>query len=283
MTRVLLVTSIEELDYDLETPTLLDALARRGVQAEIVPWGPGTDWAAADLVVVRTPWDYTPRREEFLSWAQEVEQVTALANPSHVLRWNTHKGYLAELAAAGVPVVPTRLLTVGSPTPDAEWFARSGSEVVVKPAVSVGAIGAMRASADDPALVAHVEGLLRTQDVLVQPYVASVTDRGESSLLFCGDDLSHAVRKVPAAGDYRVHEQYGGTNVVHEPDERELEVARAALAACPGPCLYARVDLVHGDAGPLVMEVELTEPSLYLVEVPSAAETYAEAILAWSR
>jgi glutathione synthase/RimK-type ligase-like ATP-grasp enzyme len=137
----------------------------------------------------------------------------------------------------------------------------------------------MRTTAGDPALVAHVEDLLRSQDVLVQPYVASVADRGETSLLYCEGELSHAVRKVPKAGDYRVHEHYGGVNTVHEPTPDELGVARAALAACPGPCLYARVDLVCGDDGPLLMEVELTEPSLYLVEVPAAAETYAEAIL----
>jgi glutathione synthase/RimK-type ligase-like ATP-grasp enzyme len=277
--RVLLVTSIAELGFDVETPLLLDALNRRGVETEIVPWGPGTDWAAADLVVVRTPWDYTPRREEFLAWAESVEAVTALANPAHVMRWNTHKGYLAELAETGVPVVPTRLLQAGSAAPDAAWFAQAGEEIVVKPAVSVGAIGAMRASADDESLVAHVADLLRTQDVLVQPYVASVADRGETSLLFAEGVLSHAVRKVPEPGDYRVHEQYGGVNTVHQPGPDELAVAEAALAACPGPCLYARVDLVRGEDGPVVMEVELTEPSLYLVEVPSAAETYAEAIL----
>ncbi|GAA1920973.1 ATP-grasp domain-containing protein [Nocardioides marmoribigeumensis] len=277
--RILLVTSVEELGLDEETPLLADALRRRGAEVAIVPWGPGTDWAAADLVVVRTPWDYTPRREEFLAWAGSVP--APLANPAHVLRWNTHKGYLVELAAAGVPVVPTRLVTAGSPTPDAQWFARAGDEVVVKPAVSVGAIGAMRAAYDDPALVSHVADLLTGQDVLAQPFLGSVTDRGETSVLFARDRVSHAVRKVPAAGDYRVHEEYGGVNTVVEPDPAELEVARAALAACPGPRLYARVDLVQGDDGPLVMEVELTEPALYLVEHPPAADTFAEAVLGW--
>ena len=279
--RVLLVTSIEPLGFDQETWLLRDALVARGVHTEIVPWGPGTDWAAADLVVVRSPWDYTPRREEFLAWADAVEAVTPLANPAHVMRWNTHKSYLLELQEAGVPVVPTRLLVSGTGTPDAAWFAGSGPEVVVKPAVSVGAIGALRAAADDPALHAHVTELLRTQDVLVQPFVGSVTDRGEASLLFASGKLSHAVRKVPRAGDYRVHEEYGGVNTADEPRSDELEVALAALAACPGPCLYARVDLVQGDDGPLVMEVELTEPSLYLVEAPAAADTFAEAVLTW--
>jgi glutathione synthase/RimK-type ligase-like ATP-grasp enzyme len=280
--RVLLVTSIAELGFDHETHLLRDALTRRGVEAEIVPWGPGTDWAAADLVVVRTPWDYSPRRDEFLSWAHEVEQVNTLVNPAEVLRWNTHKGYLLELLAAGVPVVPTRLLERGSEVPTADWFTTVGDEVVAKPAVSVGAIGTIRVRPDDPTLVAHVADLLETQDVLVQPFQASVTDRGEISLLFAADELSHAIRKVPAAGDFRVHEEYGGTNTVVDPDPDELDVARRALAACPGPLLYARIDLVRGDDGPLVMEVELTEPSLYLVEVPEAAETFAEAILAWS-
>jgi glutathione synthase/RimK-type ligase-like ATP-grasp enzyme len=277
--RVLLVTSIEELGYDVETPLLLEALVRRGVDAEVVPWGPGTDWAAADLVVVRTPWDYTPRRDQFLSWAQEVEASTRLANPVDVLRWNTHKGYLRELAAAGVPVVPTRLVAAGSPVPAPSWLGDVGERLVVKPAVSVGAIGAMLARHDDPGLADHLAMLLSSQDVLVQPYVASVADRGEVSLLFAEGTLSHAVRKVPAAGDYRVHEEYGGVNTVHEPHPAEVEVAQAALAACPGPLLYARVDLVWGHDGPLVMEVELTEPALYLVEVPTAADTFAEAIL----
>ena len=149
----------------------------------------------------------------------------------------------------------------------------------MKPAVSIGAIGAVRASADDAGLVAHLAHLVSSGDALVQPFVSSVLDRGERSLLFAGPDLSHSVRKVPFAGEYRVQDHHGGSVHVHEATVGEIAVARAALAVAPARCTYARVDLVDTTDGPVVMELELVEPALFLNEDPSAPGRFAESII----
>ncbi len=245
--RVLLVTSIEELGFDHETHLLRDALTRRGVVSEIVPWGPGTDWAAADLVVVRTTWDYTPRREEFLAWAESVP--VPLANPARVLRWNTHKRYLVELDAAGVPVVPTLLLEAGSPVPDAAWLGGVGEELVVKPAVSVGAIGAMRARRRRPA-----SG---------RPPRRAAAEPGRAGAAL--RRLGRRARRDLAAVRRRRAEPCrpqgaGGGGLPRPRGVRRPELApraersgarRGPLRAgrrVPARCLYARVDLVSGPA-----------------------------------
>jgi glutathione synthase/RimK-type ligase-like ATP-grasp enzyme len=213
---------------DLESHLLLEILERRGVSARLVPWDSAYDWAATDVVVIRSPWDYFERLDEFLEWTQRVESITRLANPSTVVRWNTHKGYLLDLAAADVAIVPTRLVPQG--TIDVPTELLPDGEIVVKPAVSVGAIGALRSRSDDPRAAAHIIDLARNGDVLVQPFIPSVLDSGETSLMFAGGRLSHAVRKVPAPGDYRVQDHHGGTVEPHRATPDEIALAEAALA-----------------------------------------------------
>jgi len=262
---------------DLESHLLLEILERRGVSARLVPWDSTYDWAATDVVVIRSPWDYFERLDEFLEWTQKVESITRLANPSTVVRWNTHKGYLLDLAAADVAIVPTRLLPRG--TIDVPTELLPDGELVVKPAVSVGAIGALRSRSDDPRTAAHIIDLARNGDVLVQPFIPSVLDSGETSLMFAGDRLSHAVRKVPAPGDYRVQDHHGGTVEPHQATPDEIALAEAALAVAPSSTTYARVDLVSTGRGPVVMELELVEPALFLDADPQAAENFVDAFL----
>ena len=143
--------------------------------------------------------------------------------------------------------------------------ARATAALVVKPAVSSGSRGAGRFEAGDPAAAAHLAELVADRDALVQPYIASVAEGGERSLIFLAGEFSHAVDKLPAAGDYRVQEMYGGRYSTHSPTAAETAVAERALAAAPAAeLLYARVDLVDGPDGPLVMELELIEPELFL-------------------
>lgn len=262
---------------DLESHLLLEILERRGVSARLVPWDSAYDWAATDVVVIRSPWDYFERLDEFLEWTQRVESITRLANPSTVVRWNTHKGYLLDLAAADVAIVPTRLVPQG--TIDVPTELLPDGEIVVKPAVSVGAIGALRSRSDDPRAAAHIIDLARNGDVLVQPFIPSVLDSGETSLMFAGGRLSHAVRKVPAPGDYRVQDHHGGTVEPHQATPDEIALAKAALAVAPSSTTYARVDLVSTGRGPVVMELELVEPALFLDADPRAAENFVDAFL----
>jgi len=277
VTDLVLVTGSSMPKPDLESHLLLEILERRGVSARLVPWDSAYDWAATDVVVIRSPWDYFERLDEFLEWTQRVESITRLANPSTVVRWNTHKGYLLDLAAADVAIVPTRLVPQG--TIDVPTELLPDGEIVVKPAVSVGAIGALRSRSDDPRAAAHIIDLARNGDVLVQPFIPSVLDSGETSLMFAGGRLSHAVRKVPAPGDYRVQDHHGGTVEPHRATPDEIALAEAALAVAPSSTTYARVDLVSTGRGPVVMELELVEPALFLDADPRAAENFVDAFL----
>ena len=276
--KVALVTCDDERYLEPEIYVVAAALEAKGVATEVVAWDADRDWAAYELVVVRSPWDYFDRVTQFLEWAARVERATALVNPADVLRWNAHKGYLVELAAKGIPTVPTVLIPgpstdVADQVREVEW-----EEIVVKPAVDGAARHAWRGRRDDPALSRVTERLTDHGDVIVQPFVPAIVD-GERSLLFFGGQFSHAVRKVPQEGDYRSQRHLGGTESDHQPDSAELQVALAAMAAAPGRLTYARVDLVDWQDAPAVIELEVIEPDLFLREVPERVDRFVEVVL----
>jgi hypothetical protein len=272
--RVALATCSGLPDLYEDDQSVLGPLAAAGVDVDLAVWDdPAVDWSAYDLVVVRSTWDYTLRREEFLTWARAVPR---LRNPIDVLTWNTDKRYLAELAAAGVPVVPTGFVAPGEDV-DVPLY-----EHVVKPTVSAGARDTRRFAAGEDS-AEHAEALLAAgRHVMVQPYQPAVDEAGETAVLFFRGEHSHAARKapvlVPGLDD---PDEVGITPC--EASAAELAVARAALAAVPWsePLLYARVDLVPGpDGAPVVMELELTEPCLFLRQSVGAADRFADAIRA---
>jgi hypothetical protein len=282
--RVALVTCRDLPDLDPDDRLLVGALARRGLAAEATVWDdPAVDWAGYDLAVLRSPWDYARRRDDFVAWAARVPR---LANPASAVAWNTDKRYLAELAAAGVPVVPTSWLAPGD-----EPALPAAGEWVVKPAVSAGSMDTGRydlADAEHHRLAAAHVARLQADGrlVMVQPYLSAVDSAGETALVFIGGEYSHAIRKGPmldgpdrgAAGLYR-EERIDP----REPDVAERAVADRVLAAAPpgADLLYARVDLIPGpDGAPTLVELELTEPSLFLATAPGAADRLADAIAA---
>ena len=275
--EVALVTCADERYQEPEVHVAADALRAAGVSTDVVSWDEDRDWGAYELVVVRTPWDYFDRVTQFLDWAARVERETSLVNPADVLRWNSHKGYLAEFTAKSVPTVPTRL--VPGPSTDVADQIREvpWEEIVVKPAVDGGARHAWRGLRDDPSLSRVAERLTDHGDVVVQPFVPAIVD-GERSLVFLGGRFSHAVRKVPKAGDYRSQRHLGGREVDHEPDSAELQVALAAMAAAPGRLTYARVDLVEWEGAPVLMELEVIEPDLFLRDVPERVDRFVEVV-----
>ena len=275
--EVALVTCADERYQEPEVHVAADALRAAGVSTDVVSWDEDRDWGAYELVVVRTPWDYFDRVTQFLDWAARVERETSLVNPADVLRWNSHKGYLAEFTAKSVPTVPTRL--VPGPSTDVADQIREvpWEEIVVKPAVDGGARHAWRGQRDDPSLSRVAERLTDHGDVVVQPFVPAIVD-GERSLVFLGGRFSHAVRKVPKAGDYRSQRHLGGREVDHEPDSAELQVALAAMAAAPGRLTYARVDLVDWEGAPVLIELEVIEPDLFLRDVPERVDRFVEVI-----
>ena len=275
--EVALVTCADERYQEPEVHVAADALRAAGVSTDVVSWDEDRDWGAYELVVVRTPWDYFHRVTQFLDWAARVERETSLVNPADVLRWNSHKGYLAEFTAKSVPTVPTRL--VPGPSTDVADQIREvpWEEIVVKPAVDGGARHAWRGLRDDPSLSRVAERLTEHGDVVVQPFVPAIVD-GERSLVFLGGRFSHAVRKVPKEGDYRSQRHLGGREVDHEPDSAELQVALAAMAAAPGRLTYARVDLVDWEGAPVLIELEVIEPDLFLRDVPERVDRFVEVV-----
>jgi len=283
--RVALVTCQELPDLDPDDRLLIEPLRARGIAVAVHAWDQeDADWAGYDLVVLRSPWDYVPRRDEFLAWART---IPALANPAPVVEWNTDKRYLYRLATAGVPVVPTRWLAPDEPP----WAAPSHGEYVVKPAISAGSLSTGRYDLAVPEqrrlAVRHATRMQATGRVaMIQPYLSAVDTYGETALLYLGGRYSHAIRKGamlvgPAAhveGLYQPEEIQA-----REPSPAELALAEKVLAAVPGgtPLLYARIDLIPGpDGAPLLIELELTEPSLFLGYAPGAATRLAEAIVA---
>lgn len=283
--RIALATCRELPGGDDDSAVLLAACAAAGLDAEWQVWDdPATEWASYDLVVIRSTWDYVPRRDDFTGWARSVPR---LANPADAVAWSTDKAYLRELAAAGVPVVPTTWLAPGDVV-DGAVAGDTGDGIVVKPAVSAGAADTARYRPGDTGRArAHARALLDAgRTVLVQPYQSAVDEAGEIAIVHLGGSYSHALRKgaLLRAGDAAEIEGLWRPEVVGaaEPTPAQLALAERALAAVPGGperLLYARVDLLPGAGGdPLVVEVELAEPSLFLAQVPGSADRLAAAI-----
>jgi glutathione synthase/RimK-type ligase-like ATP-grasp enzyme len=254
-----------------------DALIQRGFDVAAAVWDdPAVDWSRAGIVVIRSTWDYNLRHEAFLAWAEAVHQVARLYNPISLVRWNIHKSYLKDLAAHGVPVVPTRWLAAESQADVRSLLGQAGWETaVVKPAIGLSTYGVRRISGskDDQA---HVDALLREHDVMLQPYIRSVEDYGERALMFINGTYSHATRKTAFQALLPAGEA-GETPA--EATALEIAAAAKAMAALPSGPLYARADIVLGDAGePLILEFELIEPTLFLGMHPRAPQRFADAL-----
>jgi glutathione synthase/RimK-type ligase-like ATP-grasp enzyme len=279
--RVALATCSAFPDGDEDDAGLPAAI---GGETAFAIWDdPAVDWAAFDLVVVRSTWDYHLRRDAFLAWAHAIGD--RLANPPGVLAWNTDKRYLQELAEAGLPVVGTTFAPPGTP-----FVAPSATEYVVKPTVSAGSRDTARFAPGGGdfvragALVAGIHASGRT--AMVQPYLPSVDARGETALLFFDGVFSHAIRKGPllAPGREPTSEVFAAETILpREPSPAEREVAQRivdhAAEHVGGPLTYARVDLVEdADGDPLLLELELTEPSLFFAGDAGRLSQFATAV-----
>ncbi|HEX9794883.1 MAG TPA: hypothetical protein VGC54_12950, partial [Planctomycetota bacterium] len=245
------------------------------------------DWSRFDVVVIRSPWDYQDRPQQFLAVLAEIERQGArLENPLELVRWNLDKGYLRELAARGVPIVPTVWRDRLTPGALPGLFAEIGAEeIVIKPRVGANADGAFRIDrAAAPARVVELEAYYAGRALQAQPFLPAIVAEGEFSLFWFAGESSHAILKTPAAGDFRVQEEHGGL-IRAVPPEPALRAAGARALAALGPApLYARADFVRAAGAPetfLLMEFELIEPALYLRMDPGAPEHFARALDAW--
>lgn len=288
--RIALATCLPMPAGDDDELPLAPALAELGFEVSMLPWDqPGVDWNAFDATVIRATWNYTSRREDFLAWAASIPR---LHNPLSVIEANSDKSYLVDLAAAGLPVIDTRLVPPGA-EPE---LPRSG-EFVLKPSVGAGSRGAGRFDAGRPGALdaarAHVRALHDAgRTVLMQPYHRDVDTAGETALMYFDGVYSHAIRKGPMLPPDVRHPVHGRAYVseditARQPSEEELAVAEKVLAHANAGLdenlLYARIDLLpglDGSDGPVVGELELVEPSLYLTYSDTAAGQLAAAISA---
>ena len=278
--RVALVTCRRLPDLDPDDHPLRDVLARRGHEVTAAIWDdPAIDWSRFDIAVLRSPWDYFHRRDDFLAWAGWAAEKTRLENPLSLVRWNTHKSYLLELDTKGARVVPTEILQAGSRLDVAARMAALGwTRAVLKPAVGADSFGTVLAGPDSLAAAqAHADVMLRERDLMLQPYMRSVEEPGERCLVHIDGRYSHAVRKN---SHFRGGRHVGPEGVAVEADEDERqEAARVLAAAGAETALYARVDLARDEDGrPCLMELELAEPTLFLAGAPGAADALADAI-----
>ena len=259
------------------------ALEARGATVEARAWNdPGAGWDGFDAIVLRSNWDYHFEPDAFLGWLDRLERAGArVFNPPALVRWNLTKAYLLELARAGVPTVATVILEDESRRGlEALMAAHAWRRVVMKPVISASAHDTrlVTAATMDEAVGALASGAMR-RPVLVQPFVEEIQTRGEWSLIFIETEMTHAVLKRPATGEFRVQPRLGGTVETPPPPDGIRAGARAALAALPVPPLYARIDGVETAAGFQIMEVEVNEPGLFFPHAPAAAARFADALL----
>ena len=257
--------------YDVEA----GVLERAGIEVEPRPWTDPGDLSGFDLVMPLVAWGYhaEPERWHALLDRLESQRVRTL-NPVPLLRWNSDKRYLAELGQRDVAVIPTRLVEAIDEAVLASARAEFGGTLVIKPPVSASADGTFKLGPNDA-----LPEVARGKPMLVQPFLPSIAEEGEYSIMIFGGRFSHAIVKRPKAGDYRVQPHLGGTEEPCDAPAGAIELAHAALAAAPAKATYARVDMVRDSAGSLaVIELELIEPALWLQHAPDAGDSFAAAV-----
>jgi glutathione synthase/RimK-type ligase-like ATP-grasp enzyme len=258
---------------------LLEALRAAGVDAFLSGWDcPAVDWSLPEPTLLRTTWNYYRRTADFLAWAERVSSVAPMWNDLDVVRDTIDKHYLAHAEARGVRIVPTEFVAHDRAADvDEVLRARGWDDVVIKPAVSAASFGTRRFSLGEHAAArAHVDALrAEGRDVMIQPYVKAIDGHGERSVVFIDGVITHAIRKNPRFSE--------GVERVDGPfpvSAAESETTLAALAPWRERLLYGRVDLVPDDEGrPMVMEIELIEPSLFLLQEPRALDRLVAGIL----
>lgn len=276
--RVGVITCSVLPEPDPDQEILLDAIRAAGHDVDLVAWDdPEAEPAGYDLCVLRSCWDYPWAPDRFRQWLTEVSSTARLMNPVPVVEWNLHKGYLRALEEAGVPIVPTVWLDKGREVSATDLAAgRDWESVVVKPSIGAGSYLTKRFEwtqfADEAQ--SFLDAQLRQRDVLVQKFMPSVETRGERALVWIDGEFTHQVLKKP-----RYHGEEEEVSEALEPADADLRIAEQAMACVDGELLYARVDIIDGDNGePLVSELELIEPSLFLLQHPPALERLVAAI-----
>ena len=279
MPSVALITDQKTAGLTPDDQALLPHFKKRGADVHAECWdSKHTAWKDYDLCILRSTWDYHFRYQEFLSWLDDLQSRNVnLWNSVHTVKWNGNKSYLSMLKAKGVPIVPTFTVNqgvranLGAILNDKDW-----DDVVLKPTVSAAANRTYRVKrSNSDKHQTEFESIVQESGALIQPYLKEIETTGEYSFMFFGGDYSHAVLKKPSAGDFRSQELHGGTSESTAPEAWMIEEAAKVLRAVEEDLLYARVDMIRTGDHMLLVELELTEPSLFFEFGPGSPERFA--------
>jgi glutathione synthase/RimK-type ligase-like ATP-grasp enzyme len=276
LTKIVLATASDQPGLTVSDSLYAEAMRRHGLDVEAAPWdGPRAAFDRADAVVIRSTWGYYRTPDAFRDWIEAMAATSRLFNPIAVVRWNLRKDYLDKLAAAGVRVPRSHLVTADRV--EDVFIQNDWQRAVVKP--STGASGYFVDLLRRQEVRDKVAGLpheIRSDGLLVQEFLPEIAD-GELSLIYFDGRFSHAVRKRPPSGEFRVNSRFGATRALEIPPPGLVRQAAQALQALPELPLYARVDGVVRDGVLIVIEVEVLEPGLFMDFHPPSAELFADA------
>ena len=267
-------------DWEVDDRPLWEALRRRGIEFEQPDWrDPSVSWDAFDAVLIRTTWDYTDYPDQFLKWAEQVSTQTLLLNSLEIVRWNFNKLYLKDLQNKGASIAPTVWLLENHTYDIRAIMNKHGwKRGFIKPVVGACAIGTLRFSIEESDLAAAHLLKLET-GCMLQPYIETVEQMGEFSLIYFDGRLSHAVQKIPVSGDYRVQDDYGASDKAIVPPVDLLSVGERTLSILDEQPLYARIDALLYRGKWVLNELELIEPSLFFRHSSTAADMLCSALI----
>ena len=265
---------------------LMKELTARGHQVSPVVWDDESmQLSGFDFLVIRSCWDYYLRLPEFLSWIEKIQSAgIRLINPPETVRWNSNKTYLRELKERGVPMPQSVYLNKSDLESLADTLRRVFDETgwtkgVLKPLVSAGAHETFVLEGSEVLTLKLPRLNPLSAGYILQEFLPEIHDPGEYSFLFFGGKFSHALRKKPKAGDFRVQPEHGGITTAHLPTARQLSQVMEILAHVPVKFSYARVDTVERAGELLLMELELIEPNLFFSTSVGSEKKFADAIL----
>ncbi|MFN7824148.1 MAG: RimK family alpha-L-glutamate ligase [Pseudobdellovibrionaceae bacterium] len=274
---IYLATCEEKPQGTADDGLLKTELEQQGASAEFKIWtDPSVDWSACDLVIVRSTWDYHFKLPQFLDWASRVEQKTKLINSAALMGWNSSKTYLSELSQKGVSIVPS--FFASDPATAISVVKReflTSQALVIKPTVSASANLTYLVKDLSSAALA-IESALARGEIVIQPYLPSVEQEGEISLVYFGAIFSHALIKRPKASDFRVQGDFGGHSEAFEVSPDLIDFGSSALKALSEVPAYARVDILDWNVSPKIGEIELIEPELFFRYSAKAAGNFSQ-------
>ncbi|MDW3194459.1 MAG: hypothetical protein R8G66_18930 [Cytophagales bacterium] len=279
---------VDPTPYDLDVleddQILMDACLQQGLNVDRKSWDdPEFDWSLTKTVIFRSTWDYFDRFSEFKQWLEKIKSLTEFINPQELVFWNVEKTYLMDLQSKGISIVPSVLVVKGSQQQLRGVADKYGwDEIVIKPTISATARDTHRLTYEvlsQASTQSMFDNLCKDKTMMIQPFLSRVLEEGELSIIVIDGKVTHGIRKVAKAGDYRVQSDFGGSIRMEEPDKTAIAFAEHVVKSCPSLPFYARVDLIKNDKDQWNLgEMELIEPELWFRMQPSAADALAKTI-----